>query len=867
MYSGTINNNIAPTGSGGVALGSSAIFNMHGGTISNNEATSGNAGGVGLGHGVVQAIDYNTYFNMFGGIIENNRANNGGGVNVAASVGNAYFTMTGGIIRNNRNNAAGDPIIEGGGVRIDGTRATFYMYGGTIGGYLNPTDPELRGNLALSGGGVWVGNGASFYMLPGVANNNLTYGRIIGNEATGQGTLDGGGGVLVIDEDSTVVVRAGIIGGDADSGEGNTAFRGGGGVCVYNGAELRMEAGSILINGTTNHTRGYISGNLVTGPTAGHGGGGVFLWAAPASGLFAYLVMEAGVIGGSSGCPSDCDYCTPGNNCLPRTGNIGQHGGGIFAHTRGKIDMSGGIISGNESVACGGGINLGANIHHNYMAMTGGTIGGYLGGEGNIAGTDGGGVRVGSTSFFDMYDGRIIGNTAEETGGGVVVLSEAVFNMYGGTIGSAEHNSWGNSAPRGGGVNVGLGWGITNVATSFNFYGGTIGRNTADFGGGVLLNDNVAHNTFNLRGNDPKIITGNRATFDGGGVFVGWEGWNQTAGIFVGGHMRMQETPTQAINVHITNNRAGRMGGGIFTEHKCYNDPLLLVPANNYTGEEVAYSNLTLFGVTFGGNTANRLFWPPSNARDVIPTSAFVALSTSQPDEIYVQRRHPLNNHDINFSVQLREFEFLKTNEMLYNGEISLLQGALFMLFRNVDAGLSTGTSSPTGTPLGTSEAYLILDFENDSRWEPVAFTGGGSLTPDGFIAQSTSVADPITFLMDPRHQYQLIEVMAPPGFQIPFGQWRISFSSGSFNDPIVIGGGGVTPAFIRSTDSLLNSATHLVPRQSNMFYLGNIRDFNLPLTGGTGTTMYIIAGVWLVSGAAILHVIVRYKKKGKSTA
>jgi len=825
---------------GGAVENNGGVMNMHAGVIENNIAYTG--GGVFLERG---------FFNMYGGVIQNHHydphgdpINLGGGVRVG-NTDPTHFRMFGGTIRNNS-------ATSGGGVQVGrASNATFTMTGGIIGGAapagLPGGSPNPNGNIAIAGGGVWVGNGASFYMLPG-GTTTLTYGRIIGNEATGPGNLDGGGGVNISGTGTTFTMRAGVIGGDSRVGEGNVAFRGGGGVTVLNNAVFRMEDQNISINSSTITTSGRISGNRSTGTTDTHGGGGVFMWGAfstnPAvPNLFAHFYMEAGVIGGNS---------------ENGQANIGQHGGGIFAHTNSNINISGGTISGNQARACGGGINLGANPSVNALTITGGYIGGanpdideqnpYA----NTAGTVGGGVRIGSGSFFNMHNGHILGNVANVTGGGVVVLTEAEFNMYGGTIGSADHQNWGNTAPRGGGVTVGEGWG-TNFPTAFNFYGGTIGHNHANYGGGVLLNNNVEDNVFNIRGTDPKHITNNNAQHNGGGVYVGW---NIQAGH--GGHMRVDPAAT---NIFITNNTAGTattlplgsgMGGGIFSGNHEYFNPLrstrIPAPAGTATGVAIAYSNLVITdAVTFTGNRAYRRYVPPVNYH-ALPHLAFAGTDTSQPTDRI--RTHTLNNYDINFRADDLLFEFYKTNSLVYYVTPTAvpLGGARFRVFRtDID---------PTLANLPVNAFGLItFDLNGDlpvgSIWEEVIMEGS-HISTDAFV--------PLGFYMTPGFTYQLVEYMAPVGFQIPFGQWRINLSEAtlSFNS-IIFTDIGITdpPMFVPNGPTLRPSST--VP-----WLVGNMPNFTLPLTGGLGTTgmVAVAAGGGIFAMALLAIPVLKYFKK-----
>ena len=211
------------------------------------------------------------------------------------------------------------------------------------------------------GGGVYV-NGATF---------NMTGGTITG------GTAQHGAGVYVT-ASGTFNMSAGTI-------TGNTAESGGG---VY------IASGSFTMSGTAE-----ISNNKATNSSAS--GAGVYM----AGGKFE---MSAGTISNNQA-----------------TGN----GGGVFM-SHGNFTMSGGDIKGNSAVN-GGAVYL--NSDDCTFTMSDGTIGGTESGNGNTASVNGGGVYIVSGATFNMSGGMISGNnTASGTnhwGGGVYVVGK--FTMSG----------------------------------------------------------------------------------------------------------------------------------------------------------------------------------------------------------------------------------------------------------------------------------------------------------------------------------------------------------------------------------------------------------------------------------------------------
>jgi len=782
MFDGIIEHNTSSATGGGVRINDIGTFNMFDGVIRQNTSNS-LGGGVAIGSTGVASL---AYFNMHGGVIERNRAFNAGGV--AISGGNTAL-MTGGVIRNNRYTPTDDIIATGGGVRVVSEDASFTMTGGTIGCDLDINE----GNRAQNGGGVWVGLGASFTMQEGVTNNVHTIPQISGNVATATGAssleLEGGGGVYVIGNTSSFTMRGGVIGGNSYYGEGNTAINGGG-VHLANGANMTMEAGTVTIGGNTTTTYGRISGNMATGTASNQGGGGVFAF--NDVGFNISINMSAGIIGGNA------DY---------NEGNQGQHGGGVFLNAGATLQMSGGRISGNTAVICGGGVCVGATPHLdrvNIFQMTGGTIGGDRGydnsGYGNTAGLNGGGVRIGGLGTFTMQDGTIFGNAAVN-GGGVWLggANGSMFNMSGGTIG---------------GIDIV----IDEDDNPFN-----VAANRANNGGGVFVTHSA---TFSISGSDLKTIIGNEAEYDGGGVWVAIDATMTMA--------------SAASNLHITHNTAGRMGGGIFTQRHEYANPLTRYPGSPLLGAQtVAYSNLTLRDVTFNNNSANRRYVPPVNATAVLaavlPDRAFI--STSQPTAPAPIRVHPLNNYDINFHVPGVRFDFHKTNQQIFDDPriAVLLPGAQFRLFRADTEDLG-----------GTGQGGLVPNNIAGTPWEEIT-------DPDIVLRMliSTNVNnEPVSFYMTPGFVYQLVEHVAPSGYQIPFGQWRLRLTD---TNPAVVTfeiiGDPSTPGFIPNNFSSIDID----------WFLGNRQDFTLPLTGGVGMSILLIAsGTMFVATAGVMIIFVK---------
>ena len=891
INNGTIRENSSIAG-GALLAYNNGYITINGGIIENNITPTLLQSGGGL------AIFSGSHVIMNGGIIRNHTVTNeGGGVRLSNPPnpgfhipGVSSFTMNGGQIYNNQGSF-------GGGVWVNGD-TTFTMTDGTIGGTppVLPPDgtPNPNANIAQSGGGVWVGGGARFYMIDYAPESGGTpipgNGIIEGNHATSAGGDQGGGGVYLAGTSTTFTMRAGRI-------RHNT---------VANPLTLSGFGGGVHV---ANQSRFYMHGGEIYGHVNLMRGGGVYVGRAlPTTQDFPALAADAptftmygGIIrnntsnwGGGVANMGHAQFNMHGGY-IRSNHAIGEEltvivGGGVVNisghHGSASLTMTGGTVEHNTSVGGAGGMWINpANVgwvpaNNTYISITGGIVRyntangmgtpanpvigiSYNGGGGiffaseprngttfggptleiygnrTYGDTGGGGVKI-NEQHVEMTDGIIRDNFASVYGGGVLtfpvndeLLSGGVpgFTMSGGSI-------YGNEA--------GYGGGVAARNSTFTMYGGTIGgidmdidgygypfnaaSNRADYGGGVWVGNGSA---FNLRGTAQKNIIGNEAVYDGGGVFVAW---NRTTN--VGGQMRVQTTAPAATNIHITHNIAGRMGGGIYSGNHEYSNPLpanrIAPPAGTAVGPQIAYNNLTISSaVTFSGNRANRRYVPPTNYAALAHID-FAGTTTSQPTNAV--RINPLNNYDINFRAIGIDFEFYKTDHQIYNipPVASALPGARFRVFRT-DANPDTSITPELATDI---MGLILFDPSGDpnSPWEEVEMLGS-HISASSFI--------PLGFEMTPGFIYQLVEYVAPSGFQLPFGQWRLTLSENPANLNTVIFtsiGDGSIPAFVPNGPGLR-------PGSAVPWFLGNIPDFNLPLTGGFGANTVILT----VAGSAIL--------------
>ena len=886
---GTVGGNPA-TNNGNTALRGAGVWVGNGATLTMNQSIQGGSptygrvygnyatgSGMGAGHGgggVFVTGGYTTggvftpsSFIMSAGRVDNNQGDRGGGVKL---VGGAYFNMSAGSavtsVSGNRAfgvvaDASDSYTGSGGGVFALGTGApagnptTFYMGGGYISSNISRPSGGVNG-----GAGVRLSHGALFNMSGGViGGGDLTYGNTF---YLNNGV---GAGVKVHNSNFNMYGNARISYNCV--GTGNSS-RGG-------GVDL---TGNLVGSGdaVTSNSNFTMSGSaVIRNNRAGTFGGGVFV----AGGIF---TIKSGTIAYNS------------------VNRLAGNGGGGVGMGGGRVHMQGGTIRNHDEarnaigtdpwITMGGGVRINGGMF--IMSGTASIID-------NTAGRDGGGVML-SGGTFEMRDGLIANNIAYGLavsnpvigpavgrGGGVSVLG-GTFNMLGGTI--YDNTALGNAAyptfGRGGGVHVGInfnaggitssgifnldgedaliygntaehGGGVSFVGGSFEMRRGTIHDNTATGvenlvvgeqgtpgrGGGIniYLQRNAAGNILstghmNLAGTGVKNITYNNADY-GGGIWVAWEMPGTPTGVSaIPAAVTMLPGSS---NLVITGNTATRHGGGIYTQNQEYAEPLTRIQANSYSLENIAFGNLRFVngGVTFNNNTASILEPPPSNAGAVLPGVWFVTTSESST--------HPLNNFDINFTRRL-PFAFHKADARLYTAEVTtnaqamevLLAGAHFRLFR---------TNVPTDdlpTPL-TATCIILFDSSNDpiGPWVEVVLSTN----------ISTNVpATPMSATISPhRYTYQLAEVLSPPGFQIPAGQWRITENIVGSGYSISVVGGGHTPGFVN------------LPGDYAEWFVGNMPDFELPLTGGSSASMFIVAGCALIcAGLVAAALLVFWKKK-----
>ncbi len=236
----------------------------------------------------------------------------------------------------------------------------------------------------------------------------------ISNNYDDEAPVSGGGGIYV--SGGTAVISANNI-------TGNVRSRGsGGGISVKNGTftisdntisgnSASLRGGGIDVHADIyNNATADISGNTITGSTAGSGGG--------ISVYYSSVTVSDNAISGNTATET------------PSIGNDGIAGGGGVILESAAATVSGNTIDNNTAEGAGGGIYaVGA---YGDITISGNTIGN------NTSGGNGGGIGIAYNASAVISGNTISNNTSGRYGGGIGVSS--------GTVTARENSITGNSA-------------------------------------------------------------------------------------------------------------------------------------------------------------------------------------------------------------------------------------------------------------------------------------------------------------------------------------------------------------------------------------------------------------------------------------
>ena len=511
-------------------------FTMTGGLIDNTNSADYNF--IKPDGGAVNMDDDRGVAEISGGTIRNCSANNGGAVFMT----NGRFILSGGVIEScSASNYGGAVYLGGGSVTLSNGRISncisttggaIYLQGGNVSISGSTIENCFAEHTDALGGAIYV-TGGNVSMTGGTIRNCYT---TVPGEGALVDRINGRGGAVYI-TNGEMDMSGGTI---TDCKSTN------GGAIYLPGGNFTMTGGNILSNDATNEGGGvYLAGgsltlnggNTVIGENTAVNGAGVYLTGG-APNLYYGTLSDNIASGNGGGIFIDKQIVT-----LTPTSDVNFIGNKA-------VDGAGMYILGDPTTPAGFAVNASS---------------GRVVFKENIASGNGGGVCL---YYGDMTIANeqisLFGNQATN-GGGAAVLNGS-FSLTGGSVGVDENAD--NTAINGGGVYVSGG----NVTVSDT---GTITNNTATNGGGVYLtggmftldgeNTYIQHNTAENGGGvyltqiNPTLlsgnITGNTATFNGGGIYISKQ------------EVILDPTGTVNIACNIAKHHANATnGGGIYIE-------------------------------------------------------------------------------------------------------------------------------------------------------------------------------------------------------------------------------------------------------------------------------------------------------------
>jgi CSLREA domain-containing protein len=473
---GEILSNVAAYGGGILAFNPTAVVTQSGvSTIAYNSASI-NGGGLYSKHGkvIIQS-----------GRVYSNSAVQGGGFYVSDA--DASLELQGGSTERNYASEGGGIFANASPVNISGGEVANNIAVSSGGGIYSSLAPvtlsggDVQTNSALLGGGVYLLNSSAAFTTTGI-------GRVAFNEATNFG--------------AGVYINAGRMVMQGGSVYSNTTCCNGGGVYVSSaGASFSQQGGLIQRN-------------------AASFGAGLFVSAGQAT-------LESGVINQNSAVVDGGGVYVADGSLTQQGGEISDNsaddGGGIYINN-GWATMQGGTVLSNSAIQRGGGVFL-LNATAAFTQS----------GVSTIAHNLAGGVWGGGGLYIDagravMQGGTVFSNSATSRGGGVYV-NTGDFTQQGGLVDD-------NLADEGGGIYIGLGQATLSGGRVTDNYATTSGGGLSNNGavvldGGQLDNNQSGGSGGGLYQRGPagvlthtgsSTITLNRATVDGGGVYVDDDG-------------------------------------------------------------------------------------------------------------------------------------------------------------------------------------------------------------------------------------------------------------------------------------------------------------------------------------------------------
>lgn len=311
---------------------------------------------------------------------------------------------------------------------VTGTQSTgggIHLYKGTC----TLTNVTIQECKAPKGGGMCV-NAGTLTITGGSFTKNVT----------SAGKSQQGGAIY--SEDGKLTLDGCMIGGD-NSGDGNTAKKGGGiylknvaltmkGVTVKNNKALTQGGGIYLADGQLKIPGGNtIADNSITGTDASAAGGGIYV----ERGM---LTLEGGIISGNNAKANKGGgvYLNKTSSFIMNLGKIencsAKYGGGVSLAGKSSFTMKGGSITGCKANVEGG-VGGGIYTELNTQLTLEGTNSNPVIISNCTAKKAGGGMLIHTNKPVTVTNARIEENTAENENGGGVYLEQGTFTIAGST--------------------------------------------------------------------------------------------------------------------------------------------------------------------------------------------------------------------------------------------------------------------------------------------------------------------------------------------------------------------------------------------------------------------------------------------------
>jgi len=832
-------------GGGGIATAHhafTATFNMHGGVISNNIAYWG--GGIWAMSGIVNMYDGYLIGNR-GGIIGTsfnpgaggtaNPHGGGGGIRICCD---GDFNMHGGVIADNASRFGGGVLLSHALNAQSPIGARFDMHGGTIRDnrasldYINPLNLFLGWPHNEDGGGVFITSSGLFTMrdpLPGQPANTI---RINDNIAD-----NSGGGVFWnvgqwhTDERTQPVEIS-----------GNSANVDGGG--IYLSYQLLEMFGEWRIDGNSANRGG---GVFLHGDNSPHTYDPVLGWLPHPFRGNGHLIMHGGRIYDNKSYTS---------------------GGGVYIYNDAIFEMKGGAIDNNESAVFGGGVYvLNPGLHF--------------------------------TSRFDVTGGQITRNRAIY-GGGVYLMFRAHM--------SAENVLFaGNEAERMGGAIftelVDYGYYLSGMDVPHDILHPTPPDPNEVFQAfdNLIIEDSVRFtdaNEANIYGNNSAIAAFHHP-YNAVDELpnIRWLGWNTPNPRH---HLSTMRHPLNNYDINFVRPvYFYKTDMGVYYPTPVINNlPGAVFALDIWNTNTSSWDFYTQATSEANGRVALLVFTPgdfrlrevtapqapasmPSHLFLLPPGHWYLTIASETietvpgvfDDMLYIvdpPHIQPCTDNDLEFVRRDRETggtpDCDDTDPARLRWHIGNRYLTAEMDLHKTDEGIFT--MNPT-TLAQLVTADILLE---GAVFALYRYTGDGTPTASvvpapGWVrtSQHTSTGDPdypieLEFGIrtdQPFAYYQLVEIFAPVGYTVPFGQWRIRMN--------IIDVPTVNVTYVISIQG--NSSTpRLVPLTGEtgyVFAVGNRRNFDLPMTGGLGIlSTPVMAGAGVVGGAVLLLFMLQLKKK-----